>query len=90
MQAAGLFAEDADARQRFFDQLLPRLRAIPGVTHAAIVAVPPGLGAERQQIELEHAPIAEPARRPWVSFVAQSPGYFEAIHLPLMSGEEES
>ncbi len=78
--------KDTDARQRFYDQLLPRLRAIPGVTHAAIVSDPPALGAARQQIELEHAPVQNPAQRPWVAFVAQSPGYLETIHLPLLVG----
>ena len=80
--------KDADARQRFYDQLLPRLRALPGVTHGAMVSSPPGLGAARQQIELEHAPIADSMHRPWASFVAQSPGYFDAIHLPLLAGRD--
>ena len=78
--------KDSDARQRFYDQLLPRLRELPGVSHAAIASDGPGLGANRQQIELEHAPIANPAQRPWVSFVAQSPGYLETIHLALLEG----
>src|SRR5271170_3636615 len=34
---------DTDARQRFYDQLLPRLRAIPGVTHVTIASNLPGL-----------------------------------------------
>ncbi|HEY3628752.1 MAG TPA: ABC transporter permease [Terracidiphilus sp.] len=80
--------KDTDARMRFYDQLLPRLRAIPGVSHVAVVSQPPGLGAARQQIELEHAPISEAARRPWVSFLAQFPGYFEAIHVPLLEGRD--
>jgi predicted permease len=78
--------KDADARQRFYDQLLPRLRAIPGVDHAAIVSSAPGLGAARQQIELEHAPVDNPAQRPWVAFVAQSPDALGATHLPLLRG----
>ena len=80
--------KDTDSRQRFYDQLLPRLSAIPGVTRAAIVSSPPGLGAARQQIELEHAPVSEPGRRPQVAFLAQSPGYFDAIHIPLLSGRD--
>jgi predicted permease len=80
--------KDTDARLRFYDQLLPRLRAIPGVRHVALVSTPPGLGAARQQFELEHEPIGEPGRRPWVSFVAQSRGYFETIHLPLLEGRD--
>ena len=80
--------KDTDARLRFYDQLLPRLHAIPGVSHVSIVSTPPALGAARQQIELEHAPIGEPSRRPWISFLAQSPGYFETIHLSLLEGRD--
>ncbi|HEV2326265.1 MAG TPA: ABC transporter permease [Terracidiphilus sp.] len=80
--------KDGDARVRFYDQLLPRLRAIPGVSHAAVVSSVPGLGAARQQIEFAGAPVANPAKRPWVSFVASSPGYLDTIHLPLLRGRE--
>ncbi|HLY41455.1 MAG TPA: ABC transporter permease [Terracidiphilus sp.] len=78
--------KDADARERFFEQLLPRLQAIPGVKHAAVVSDVAGMGAPRQQIELEHAPIANPAQRPLVALVAESPGYFETIHLGMLEG----
>ena len=78
--------KDADARQRFYDELLPRLRELPGVSHASIASDGPGLGANRQQIELENAQVADPAQRPWVAFVPQSPGYLETIHLPLLEG----
>jgi len=80
--------KDSNARVHFFDQLLPRLRAIPGVTHAAIASGAPGMGSADEQIELEHLPIASPAQRPWVSFVAQSPGYFDTIHLALLQGRD--
>jgi predicted permease len=80
--------KDTDARLRFYDQLLPRLKAIPGVRHVALVSTPPGLGAARQQIELERQPIGETSRRPWISFIAQSPGYFDTVHLPLLEGRD--
>jgi predicted permease len=80
--------KDSDAKMRFYDQLLPRLRAIPGVSRVSIVSTPPGLGAARKQIELEGAPIGEPSRRPWISFLAQSPGYFETVHVPLLEGRD--
>lgn len=80
--------KDNDARIHFFDQLLPRLRAIAGVTHAAIASGAPGEGSADEQIELEHLPIANPAQRPWISFVAQSQGYFDTIHLPLLQGRD--
>ena len=80
--------KDNEARIRFFDQLLPRLRSIAGVSHAAIASGGPGMGSADEQIELEHVPIANPEQRPWISFVAQSPGYFDTIHLPLMQGRD--
>ncbi len=80
--------KDADARQRFYDQLLPRLKAIPGVTHVAIGSDLPGLGAATQQIEIEHSTVDNPAHRPSVSFVVQSPGYLDAISLPILLGRD--
>jgi len=80
--------KDVDARQRFFDQLLPRLRAIPGVTGATIVSNPPGLGSADTHIEIEHGPVLDPAHRPPVSFVVSSPGYLDSIHLPLLRGRD--
>ena len=41
--------KDADARQRFYDQLLPRLKALPGVTHVALTSSLPGLGADSRE-----------------------------------------
>ncbi|HEX8712149.1 MAG TPA: ABC transporter permease [Terracidiphilus sp.] len=80
--------KDKEARLRFYDQLLPRLSAIPGVTHAAVVSETPGEGVGGQQIEMEHEPASNPAKRPWISRVAMSPGYLDTIHLPLLRGRE--
>lgn len=80
--------KDVDARQRFFDQLLPRLTAIPGVTRASIVSNPPGLGSADTHIEIEHGPFVDPAHRPAVSFVVSSPGYLDTIRLPLLLGRD--
>lgn len=77
-----------NAHIQLFDRLLPRLRAMPGVVHAAIASSAPGMGTADEQIELERAPIANPAQRPWVGFVAQSPGYFDTIHLPMLQGRD--
>lgn len=80
--------KDIDARERFFDQLLPRLTAIPGVSRAAIVSNPPGLGSADTHIEIEHGPVVDAAHRPPVSFVVSSPGYLETIRLPLLMGRD--
>jgi predicted permease len=80
--------KDADARQRFYDQLLPRLRTLPGVTHVALTSNLPGLGAADRDIEIEHSTINDAAHRPSVSFVVQTPGYFDAINLPILLGRD--
>jgi putative ABC transport system permease protein len=80
--------KDTDTRQRFFDQLLPRLDALPGVTHAAIVSNLPGLGSGDREIEIEHSGVDVKAKRPQAALIAQSPGYLAAIHLPLLLGRD--
>ena len=80
--------KDTEARQRFYDQLLPRLRALPGVTHVAIASNLPGLGSADRDFEIEHSTADPKAVRPQVSLVVQSPGYFDAIRLPLLLGRD--
>ena len=80
--------KDTDSRQRFYDQLLPRLRALPGVTHVAITSNPPGLGSAEREVEIEHSAVNVKANRPQVAVVVESPGYFDAIRLPLLLGRD--
>ncbi|MGA7352856.1 MAG: ABC transporter permease, partial [Acidobacteriaceae bacterium] len=80
--------KDADAIQRFYDQLLPRVQASPGVSHVAVVSNPPGLGSAESPIEIEHAPVNDPAHRPVASRILTSPGYFQTIRLPLLTGRD--
>jgi predicted permease len=79
---------DTAAKQRFYDQLLPRLKAIPGVTNAVLVSELPGLGASASEIEIEHAAPDKGGHRSSAAYIVQSPGYFEAIQLPLLSGRD--
>jgi len=80
--------KDIAARQRFWDQLFLRLQAIPGVSHAVIASNLPGLGAAHRDIEIEHASSNPGSVHPQVSMVVQSPGYLDAIHLPLLLGRD--
>jgi len=80
--------KDTDARERFYDQLLPRLRSLPGVTSVAITSMPPGLGAWEHPVEIEHSIIRQSSQRPVVSLIACSPGYLATIHLPLLRGRD--
>ena len=80
--------KDADARQRFYDQLLPRLEAVPGVTHVSLASSLPGMGTAWRDFEMEHAVVEAKGHRPEVAFVPVSPGYLATIHLPLLQGRD--
>ena len=80
--------KDTDAKQHFFDQLLPRLRSLPGVTHVAAGSNLPGLGSGQRDFEVEHSATEAQSSRPRVSMVMQTPGYFDTIHLPLLLGRD--
>ncbi|MBK5291601.1 MAG: ABC transporter permease [Acidobacteriia bacterium] len=77
-----------EARLRFYEQLLPRLGSLPGVNRVALGSDPPGLGARGRRIEIEDAPLEDPARGPSASVVSFSPGYLETIRLPVLAGRD--
>jgi putative ABC transport system permease protein len=79
---------DNDAHIRFFDQLLARLRTIPGVSEAVISSSLPGMGTGGFNLEIEGKPVSDPRKGPMGSMMAQSPGYFEAIDLPILRGRD--
>jgi predicted permease len=79
------YAERA-GRLRFYEELQRRLSALPGVTHAEVVSILPGNGADEEPIEIEDHPVADFAQAPRASYLAHSPGYPAAIGLPLLAG----
>jgi putative ABC transport system permease protein len=74
-------------RTAFFENLLTRLRALPGVTAAALINVPPGKGYGGDNLITipEHPPLppgqVQIARRRFCD-----PGYFAALQIPLVRG----
>ena len=76
----------AETRRQFYDQLLPALRALPGVTAVAAVASFPGLGSSIQDIEIEGRPNPDPKQPPRASMIVQTPNYLAVIGLPLLQG----
>jgi putative ABC transport system permease protein len=76
----------ADARRRFFDQLLPKVEAIPGVQSAAITTAVPPLDHEEWRVIIAGSKHVEDDRRPFVSTVAVSPRYFETLGVAVRRG----
>jgi putative ABC transport system permease protein len=80
--------KDASSRRRFFEKLLPRVAAIPGVSGVAISSDLPGTGSGKRRIEIEDTPLPDKDRGPSASVEVQSPGYFAAINLPILRGRD--
>lgn len=71
----------------FFDQLIGRVRALPGVRAAGLVSTAPGEGWGGNQLMsvVEHPPL--PKGHGFDILVrGADPGYFSAIQIPLLSG----
>jgi putative ABC transport system permease protein len=75
-----------EQRQIFFDALQRHIRALPGVTHAALASTLPLGGAGQSKFEIEGQPAGDPAKRPRVSVVDAGPGYFETLGVTLQRG----
>ena len=78
----------AEARRQFFDRLLPRLAALPGVEAVAMTSSAPGEGGGGQRFELADRPTAEPERRPAANAQTASPGYFRLLGLGVVQGRD--
>jgi predicted permease len=73
----------AEARRTFFDQLQPRLEAIPGVDAASATnGVPPLDGGERL-LEIEGQPPTDP---PFVGTVTVNPRFFDVLGVRVVRG----
>jgi predicted permease len=85
-----LGAPDIDARDSmpgFYDQLLSRVRAVPGVVEASINnCAPLGGGCNTTTIEFTDRPKMDYAQAPSVAMDWVSPGWFATMHVPLLRG----
>ena len=78
---------NADSQRRFYEPLVERLNALPGVTSAAITnAVPLTVGNPFPiPFRIEGSEV-EPERRPTTSVSNASPRYFDTLGIPILSG----
>jgi predicted permease len=72
-----------------FQNMLERLRAVPGVRAAGIgETVPMGGEGESTTIRVPGHPAASQKEMPFANFTVISPGYFSAIGTPLLRGRD--
>jgi predicted permease len=71
----------------FFDQLLQRVRALPGVESAgAIDSLPLGDGGSIQPIAAEGHPVVAMSEQPEVAVRAIEPGFIHTMRIPVLQG----
>ena len=82
---AGRYATD-ERRAAWFTSSLEKLRGLPGVTHAEITtALPHGQEAWSDDFRIENHPVL-PGKFQSALRLAVTGGYFEALHIPRLSG----
>jgi predicted permease len=76
---------------QFFDAAISRVRALPGVTSAGVIDdLPLNGNGSHQPIAIEGRPALPMSEQPEVDVRLVSPGYFQAMHIPLRKGREFS
>jgi predicted permease len=71
---------------QFFDRVLERVRALPGVTAAGAVDDLPLQGGSNQPVAVEGRPAMSLSEQPEVSVRVVTSGYFKAMRIPLLEG----
>jgi putative ABC transport system permease protein len=84
---AGVAYHDPEPRRRYVNQTIERLKALPGVENAALVAPMPFSGAEiGGDFKIEGHAIPEPGQEPVANVRNVTSEYFQTIKIPLLKG----
>jgi putative ABC transport system permease protein len=78
---------DAESWRTFTRASVDRLGALPGVRTAAVMNVIPAGGGNRSRpIEIEGQPNSDPSNPPFVDYRSATPGAFDALQIPILTG----
>jgi len=79
--------QKADQVIGFFDQSLEKIRTLPGVQSAAVVASPPFIKLEQDApFTIQGQPAPSKGREPSAFYTEVSPDYLTALTVPLRRG----
>src|SRR6266850_2243668 len=82
------YAKDEE-QTAFFQQLMDRIEALPGVTDASGVVTLPLSGAfESTDLIVQGRESVTETQRPEADYTAVTPGYFRTMQIPLLKGRE--
>src|SRR6266404_1298381 len=75
----------------FFQEVLQRVRALPGVDSAGVIdSLPLSDGGSHQPFSIEGRPVLPMSEQPEVDVRLISPGYLRAMHVPIVRGRDLS
>lgn len=73
---------------RFFEQVLQRVRTLPGVESAGVIDDIPLTGGSHQPLAIEGRPLVPMSEQPEVDVRLTSPGYMNTLHIPILRGRD--
>src|SRR5438067_2368886 len=79
---------DPTQQTSFYNQLLQRLRTLPGVESAGVIDSLPLAGGSHQPIAIEGRPVVAMADQPEVDVRQITPGYMQAMRIPVLRGRD--
>jgi putative ABC transport system permease protein len=82
---SGTYPERAD-QVRFWETLLARIQAQPGIGHAAVANSLPGHGTGDGPVSVEGRSYGDTSTKPFVNFLTVSPSYFETMRIAPAQG----
>ena len=86
---SGIKYPDRERRAAFFDEVMRRVRQLPGVRSAAVAGnLPLTYNGDSMTIGVEGVPDPPPSQRPDVIFRAIGPGYFNTMGIPVVGGRD--
>jgi putative ABC transport system permease protein len=77
-----------ETRRVFFESMLERIRAIPGVQSATFSDFLPIQGTAHANILVEGQPVPPPDQQPLVWRLMVNPGYFQTLGVQLLAGRD--
>jgi putative ABC transport system permease protein len=80
--------ESARRATRFYDELLPQVRSIPGVVSAGATRGVPGHPASDGSYWIDHLPAEFSVSAPQAVFSVVAPGAFATLGIPLLQGRD--
>lgn len=73
----------------FFEQVLDRVRSLPGVEAAGVIDdIPLNDSGSHQPVAIEGRPVLPMSEQPEVDVRSISPGYLESMHVPVLRGRD--